>query len=51
MRDAKLHGRLFHPDDIDGTVSCRDTNFEVDHTEPLIEALASVAGDSGLASW
>lgn len=38
VKKAKLRGRLFNPEDIDGLVSCVDTDFWVDHTEPL-EAL------------
>lgn len=38
VREARLRGRLFNPEDIIGLVSCADTNFWVDHTEPL-EAL------------
>ncbi|KAI9748900.1 MAG: hypothetical protein M4579_007077 [Chaenotheca gracillima] len=41
VRDAKLHGSLFNPEDTDGSVSCVDTNFFVNHSEPL-EALSSV---------
>jgi hypothetical protein len=41
VRDAKLHGSLFNPEDTDGSVSCVDTNFFVDHSEPL-EALSAV---------
>lgn len=38
VKDAKLRGRLFHPEDVSGLVSSVDTGFWVDHTEPL-EAL------------
>ena len=41
IRDAKLHGSLFSPEDTDGSVSCVDTNFFVNHSEPL-EALSFV---------
>lgn len=43
IRGAKLRGNLFEPSDsvTDGTVSCIDTSFYVDHTEPL-EALERV---------
>lgn len=43
IKGAKLRGSLFEPSDnvADGTVSCIDTNFYVDHTEPL-EALERV---------
>jgi hypothetical protein len=41
VRTAKLRGSLFDDDTADGTVSCANTNFFVDHTEPL-EALAAV---------
>jgi hypothetical protein len=41
VRTAKLRGSLFDDNTADGTVSCADTNFFVDHTEPL-EALAAV---------
>lgn len=33
VRDAKLKGSIFGIDD--GTVCCADTNFWVDHAEPL----------------
>ncbi|TKW54850.1 hypothetical protein CTA1_3965 [Colletotrichum tanaceti] len=39
IREAKVRGRLFHPDDTSGMVSAVDSNFYVDHGEPL-EALA-----------
>ena len=35
VRDAKLRGSLFHPDDASELVSSVDTDFWVDHTEPL----------------
>jgi hypothetical protein len=38
VRDAKLRGKLFNPDDTSGLVSSVDTGFYVDHEEPL-EAL------------
>ena len=38
VRDAKLRGKLFNPDDSSGLVSGADTGFYVDHEEPL-EAL------------
>jgi hypothetical protein len=38
VRDAKLRGSLFDPEDASGLVSSVDTGFWVDHTEPL-EAL------------
>ena len=41
VRDAKLKGRLFAPDDTSGLVSSVDSGFFVDHEEPL-EALAWV---------
>jgi hypothetical protein len=41
VRTAKLHGSLFDDNMSDGTVSCADTGFFVDHTEPL-EAFAAV---------
>ena len=41
IRDAKLRGKLFNPDDTSGLVSSVDTGFYVDHGEPL-EALAWV---------
>ncbi|MCJ1257951.1 hypothetical protein MMC24_005779 [Lignoscripta atroalba] len=44
VKDAKLHGSLFDTEDANGLVSCVDTGFFVDHTEPL-EALASVRGE------
>ena len=39
IQDAKLRGSLFDPEDASGLVSCVDTGFWVDHTEPL-ETLA-----------
>ncbi|KAL8932094.1 MAG: hypothetical protein Q9211_006532 [Gyalolechia sp. 1 TL-2023] len=39
VKDARLCGSLFHPDDSSGLVSSANTSFWVDHTEPL-EALA-----------
>ena len=39
VKDAKLCGSLFNPEDTSGLVSSVDTGFWVDHTEPL-EALA-----------
>ena len=41
IKDAKLRGSLFNPDVTDGTVSCVDTSFFVNHTEAL-EALGYV---------
>src|SRR5437016_5793346 len=41
VRDSKLRGKLFNPDDTSGLVSSVDTGFYVDHEEPL-EALAWV---------
>ena len=41
IRDAKLRGNLFDPEDASGLVSSADTGFLVDHEEPL-EALAWV---------
>ena len=38
VKDAKLRGSLFNPEDASGLVSSVDTGFWVDHTEPL-EAL------------
>jgi len=38
VKEAKLRGTLFGGDDEDGSVSCADTRFWVDHEEPL-EAL------------
>ena len=38
VKDAKLRGSLFNPEDTNGLVSCVDSGFFVDHTEPL-EAL------------
>lgn len=35
VRDAALRGTLFHPADATGAVSSVDTNFFVDHAEPL----------------
>jgi hypothetical protein len=34
VRTAKFHGSLFDDKVSDGTVSCADTNFFVDHAEP-----------------
>jgi hypothetical protein len=45
VKDAKLRGNLFTPEDTSGFVSCVDTGFFVDHTEPL-EALAWVREES-----
>ena len=39
VKDAKLRGSLFKPEDTSGLVSSVETGFWVDHTEPL-EALA-----------
>ncbi len=41
IKDAKPTGNLFNPEAADGTVSCVNTSFFVDHTEPL-EALECV---------
>lgn len=41
VRTAKLCGALFEDDANNSTVSCAETQFFVDHTEPL-EALAAV---------
>ena len=41
IKDAKLSGSLFNPEDASGLVSNVNTGFWVDHTEPL-EALAWV---------
>ncbi|KAG9240413.1 hypothetical protein BJ878DRAFT_430347 [Calycina marina] len=41
VKDAKLRGSIFSPGDTNGLVSCVDSGFFVDHTEPL-EALAWV---------
>ena len=46
VKDAKLRGRLLGEDDGEGTVSCADTKFFVDHAEPL-QALAVVREDVG----
>lgn len=35
VRNAKVHGSLFRPGIKDGSVSCADTGFYVDHAEPL----------------
>ena len=43
VRHAKLRGSLFDPQDISGAISSVDTEFFVDHTEPL-EALERVRG-------
>lgn len=39
VKDAKLRGSLFNPEDVSGLVASVETGFWVDHTEPL-EALA-----------
>ena len=39
VKDAKLRGSLFNPEDASGLVSSVDAGFWIDHTEPL-EALA-----------
>ncbi len=41
IRDVKLRGKLFDPQDASGLVTGADTGFYVDHEEPL-EALARV---------
>jgi GNAT superfamily N-acetyltransferase len=41
VREAKLRGELFEGKVTDGTISCADTDFWVDHEEPL-EALKIV---------
>ena len=41
VKEAKLRGRLFNPEDLSGLVSSVDTGFWVDHTEAL-EALELV---------
>ncbi len=41
VKEAKLRGSVFNPEDASGLVSSVDTNFFVDHAEPL-EALAWV---------
>lgn len=43
VRTARLHGSLFDNKVSDGTVSCADTNFFVDHAEPdaALEAVPS----------
>ena len=41
VKKAKLRGALFDGDGKDGTVSCADTQFWVDHKEPL-QALKSI---------
>jgi len=38
VKEAKLCGSLFHPEDVSGLVSSVDTGFWVNHTKPL-EAL------------
>ena len=43
VKEAKLRGRLFNPDDFSDLVSSVDTCFWVDHTEPL-EALGWARG-------
>ncbi|KAF4508818.1 hypothetical protein G6O67_005151 [Ophiocordyceps sinensis] len=46
VKDAKLRGNLFHPRDTTGLVCGVDTDFYVDHAEPL-EALARVNESGG----
>lgn len=41
VKNAKIHGSLFEKEVKDGSVSCADTKFWVDHTEPL-QALATI---------
>ena len=41
VRKAKLRGRLFQPGAQAGVVCCADTNFFVDHMEPM-KVLAAV---------
>lgn len=41
VKAAELRGSLFDPEDTSGVISSVNTNFFVDHTEPL-EALAWV---------
>lgn len=41
VRDAKLQGKLFNPEDTSGRICCVDSGFFVDHQEPL-QALAFV---------
>ncbi|KAI9834407.1 MAG: hypothetical protein M1819_003018 [Sarea resinae] len=45
VRDARLRGNLFDPDGTSGLVSSVDTDFYVDHTEPL-QALDLVQEDT-----
>jgi GNAT superfamily N-acetyltransferase len=48
VRTASLHGSLFEQQVTDGSVSCADTKFPVDHAEPL-EALKKIR-DQGM-TW
>ncbi|KAJ5888318.1 hypothetical protein N7495_008359 [Penicillium taxi] len=41
VRTARLHGSIFDDDTRDGTISCADTQFWVNHEEPL-KTLASI---------
>lgn len=41
VKEAEIHGSLFDSEDTSGAISSVNTNFFVDHTEPL-EALAEV---------
>ena len=41
VKEAKLRGDLFEPDAAEGVICCADTNFWVDHAEPL-EVLKAV---------
>ncbi len=47
VRNAKLRGSLFHPDDASEVVSSVDTDFWVDHTEPV----AALARARRTADW
>lgn len=46
VRTARLRGSLFETNVDDGTVSCADTNFYVEHTEPdeALELVRSLKG-------
>ncbi|KAK0104830.1 hypothetical protein ONS95_005097 [Cadophora gregata] len=46
VREAKLHGALFEDGSADGTISCADTQFWVDHHEP--EAALQTIKDKGI---
>ena len=44
VKEAKVRGGLFETGDKDGLVSCVDTGFWVDHTEPLESVARAIDG-------